>query len=187
MSGKKATSPLRSCKSFFKVDIDYENRLFQTDYDEKEYIKIVRDWEYVFFLCNEDPLAGLMNSKKVYDPKYLTKLKHMGFVVGDLDPNASNFSYFWGHNDLDWNLQRKLNSKITSAQIASQNGWGFWKGSIVYSFEDIKSHALKHSDVDRWLLRKPHGSSGVGQKYFSADAFDAQLLNKFIGSSLWHV
>lgn len=121
-----AEPSLSSTKAVYMVDIDYEAKLFQPDYHEKSTAKIIKEWEYVYFLIQQNPCSVLKNVQE-YDSAYLERLRSMGFCVGDIDSSASTFKCFWGHHH-DTGIERRLNSKLTSADIASRYGWGFVKG-----------------------------------------------------------
>ena len=48
-----------STKVVYKIDIDYEAKLFQPDYQEKNTAKIIKEWEYVYFLIQQNPFSVL--------------------------------------------------------------------------------------------------------------------------------
>jgi len=111
----------------YKVDIDYEARLYDPNYDETAYMKHVKDWEYVYFLCQRNPLR-ILKSVRIYDQAYLDKLQGLGFCTGSVDPSSSTYKYFWGHHH-EPEIERRLNSKLTSAALAKTHNWGFWDGN----------------------------------------------------------
>lgn len=158
----------------YRVDLDYESYLFDSKYLEnsEKYLKIIREFEYVFFLINQEKCI-LKNSKN-YSKNYLKKLENLSFIIPKLDPYATNEIAWWG-NRHDYFLEQKLNSKITSATIALKNGWGFSKGAIVENINEVIKHIEKYQEVETWILKSPYGFSGSG--FYQ---FNSRNLNKFI-------
>lgn len=115
----------------YQVDIDYEYRLYSPPGCEAN-LKAIREWEYVYFLLSTAETASttLRNSRD-YDPTYLDHLRGLGFTIPRFDPAAENYLPFWGHNPryADRELERKLNSKLTSSLLAAEKGWGFHDGT----------------------------------------------------------
>jgi len=77
-------------------------------------------------------------------------------------------------------LEIFLNSKLTSAEIAKKNSWGFMDGAIVESMIEIKAHLIKFPNKKKWMLKHPYGFSGRGHFQFDADNFDEEKLAKKI-------
>jgi len=168
-----------------KVDIDYEYYLFDEHYDENNpvYCKIVREFEYVYFLCTKNQ-DKILKSHRDYSIPYLSHLKSLGFVVPPLETNTSSYDYWWGHRE-NKETEQRLNSKITSARIASENLWGFRNGAIIDSFDELSQHVYQHPTVSTWVIKDPNGFSGRGQKHFRVDANDKELLSKyFVGKKM---
>ena len=149
-----------SLKVVYKMDIDYEAKLFQPDYEEKGTAKTVKEWEYVYFLLQQNPFSVLKNIKE-YDAAYLDGLRSLGFSVGDIDPSASNFKYFWGHHH-DLEIERRLNSKLTSAEIALKNNWGFVKGihnGCMYDIHIVFVYVLHlYRYICIYIIDRPSGA-----------------------------
>ena len=110
-----------------KIDLDYESRLFTPHYDEKSSKKSVSEWEYVFFLIRRSDRDRVLKNIRDYSPGYIRRLQTLGFENIALDPCAESFHYFWGHHH-NPEIEKLLNSKLTSAEIARTNGWGFLEG-----------------------------------------------------------
>lgn len=167
----------------FKVDLDYEASLFDPHYQEDSSAsqKIIREFEYVFFLVQKE--KSILKNYKSYEPKYLSHLKSLGFVIHDLNPNASPFEYWWGHHQ-NIDLEQKLNSKLTSAQISKDFHWGFEKGTIVENLEELKAHLALFPKEARWLLKHPHSFSGKGHRYFETQSLDETLLKKILNEKV---
>ena len=70
------------------IETDYEQRLFDPKYSEDANLKILREWEYVYFLIQRDERVCLRNYKD-YDEAYLSKLRALGFRVPPLRPTAA--------------------------------------------------------------------------------------------------
>ena len=135
----------------YKVDLDYESFLFDTNYieDSPSSLKIIREFEYVFFFINQSACA--LKNYRNYEKNYLTKIKNLGFIVPDLNPHAKNAMNWWG-NRHNYTLEQTLNSKITSAEIARRNNWGFFQGAIVRNTDELEAH-LKNFPLTTYLLR----------------------------------
>lgn len=167
----------------YKVDLDYEASLFDPHYreDSPESQKIIREFEYVFFLV-EKTQCCLKNFKN-YEIKYLDHLKALGFTIPFFNPEASSFEYWWGSHQ-DKTLEEALNSKITSAQIAKKNNWGFSEGAIVTNLEELKDHLKKFPSINKWMLKGPHSFSGIGHNQFEASSFQEDKINRLLVGEL---
>ena len=81
----------------YKVDLDYENYLFDESYDPnlKPYMKINQSFEFAFFIVNKQK-CKLQNSKP-YPREYLARLKKDHFYTFLSFSNALSrtFSLFY--------------------------------------------------------------------------------------------
>ncbi|MBC7539800.1 MAG: hypothetical protein H7281_13345 [Bacteriovorax sp.] len=161
----------------YKVDLDYEAFLFDPEYreDNPSNQKIIREFEYVFFLINKE--KAILKNSKIYEQSYLESLKKLDFVVPKLNPNAEKSEYWWGrHANIE--LERTLNSKLTSAQIAFENHWGFQEGAIVETFAELLTHLKKFPKKEKWIIKRPYSFSGIGHNQFRTDSLDESHLKK---------
>ncbi len=158
----------------YKVDLDYESFLFDPNYIENSAssIKIIREFEFIFFLINKENC--ILKNCRAYDKNYLNKLRSLDFIIPQLLPEASQAESWWG-NRHDYTIEQKLNSKITSAQIAGKNNWGFFSGKIVRNTAEIEEHLKIHPQYLLWIIKRPHSFSGIGHYQLKSDS-----LNKFI-------
>ncbi|AUN99635.1 hypothetical protein C0V70_16275 [Bacteriovorax stolpii] len=163
----------------YKVDLDYEASLFDPRYDEGSAasLKVIREFEYVFFLINQE--ACHLKNIKQYDDNYLKHLKSLGFSIPSFAPDEKAFTYWWSHRH-ERELEKELNSKLTSVEIAKERGWGFWQGKIAESVEDVLSHLKTHPNIKHWIIKRPHSFSGIGHYYFSADQVNVETLKKIL-------
>ncbi|MDD4973205.1 MAG: hypothetical protein PHY93_02590 [Bacteriovorax sp.] len=172
---------MKTCpiKKIYKVDLDYEAFLFDPQYKEGSPTnqKIIREFEYVFFLVNQE--KAILKNCQVYDQSYLARLKNMEFVIPEFNPEALTFEYWWGQH-LNIELERTLNSKLTSAQIAILNHWGFKQGAVVETWDELKNHLKKFPKIEKWIIKRPDSFSGIGHKQFRTDALDESLLSKIL-------
>lgn len=165
----------------FKINLDYEASLFDPNYFENNSnnYKIIREFEYVYFIVQKE--KSTIKNFKGYEAKYLNLLREMGFIIPDFAPNETIYEYWWGqHHNRE--LEQKLNSKLTSALIAQENNWGFQEGAIVENNEQLKSHLNKNPHIEKWIIKKPNGFSGIGHFQFSAhslDELDKVFISKF--------
>ncbi len=164
---------------FYKVDLDYESWLFEKNYDELSASskKIISEFEYVFFLINRE--EAILKNVKDYDTKYLEQLKLLGFSIPSFNPQATTFSYWWGLRN-DKELEKKLNSKITSAEIAKKHGWGFFSGAIVNDITQLKSHLKLYPQIKKWIIKHPHSFSGIGHYLFSTNEIKEEELSSYL-------
>lgn len=169
------------------LDIDYESYLFDEMYDEESAAvrKLRKEFEYLFFILNKDAHSTLKTYYVNYGLTYLNNLKLKGFKLPKLDPHArAPYSYYWGHRH-DKTVEMLLNSKITSALIGFKNNWGFYKGKLVESIDDVKSHIYDqaHESIDCWMVKQPQGFSGRGNKYIWKSKFDESLVESLLALS----
>jgi hypothetical protein len=166
-------------KKIYKVDLDYEAFLFEPQYVENSPAnqKIIREFEYVFFLINQE--NAILKNSQSYDQSYLLSLKKLGFVIPEFNPEAKTFEYWWGQH-LNIELERTLNSKLTSARIALLNRWGFQEGAIVETIEELNIHLKKFPKIVKWILKRPDSFSGIGHRQFRSDSLDESSLSKIL-------
>jgi hypothetical protein len=163
----------------YKVDLDYEASLFNPGYvkDSPANQKIIREFEYVFFLIQKE--KSVLKNVKSYEKNYLNELENLGFVIPRFDPLATEYECWWGHHH-NTELERKLNSKLSSAEIAAKNNWGFYQGAIVKNLDELRFHLQKHPQVKKWIIKHPYSFSGIGHSQFSIDSFDELVLTKIL-------
>lgn len=166
----------------FKVDLDYESYLFDLKYDENssQNQKIIKEFEYIFFLANKDDC--ILKNLKNYDKNYLQSLKDLGFVIPALNPEAKSFQFWWG-NRHNFEIEKKLNSKLTSAQVAKEKNWGFERGAIVSSFKEIEEHVSRFPETKKWILKHPNSFSGIGHAQFESADIHQNMKLKTINES----
>lgn len=165
--------------STYKVDLDYEASLFDPYYLESSPAnhKIICEFEYVYFLIQKE--KSILKNVKTYEKKYLEELSSLGFTIPELNPNANLFNYWWGnHHNRD--LEQKLNSKLTSAQIAQKNNWGFPEGAIVENLEQLMIHLGKHPQKEQWIIKRPDSFSGIGHSQFNINTINESQLLKIL-------
>lgn len=163
----------------YKVDLDYESFLFDPNYIENSgpSQKIIREFEYIFFLVNKESCR--LKNIRTYDKNYLNKLARLGFVVPELDPEAKSAESWWGHRH-NYSLEQDLNSKITSAEIAKKFNWGLFSGAIVSNVEELSAHVENNPTYKNWIIKRPHGFSGIGHYTFSSDNINKFILGKIL-------
>ncbi len=167
----------------YKVDLDYESFLFDSSYreDAPQFQKIVREFEYVFFLVNKE--ACRLKNLKDYDKNYLNKLKLNGFIIPELAPRALDAQSWWG-NHHDYALEQTLNSKITSAKIGKDKSWGFFEGALVSTVDQIAEHIKKYPQHERWIIKRPYSFSGIGHYQFSSSGLNPFIIGKILAGEV---
>ena len=163
----------------YKVDLDYESFLFDPNYLENSAPsqKIIREFEYVFFLINKE--SSVLKNIRNYDKNYLNKLAKLEFVIPKLDPEAKSAESWWGHRH-NYALEQDLNSKISSAQLAKKFNWGLFHGAVINNVDELSTHLEKNSQYKNWIIKRPHGFSGIGHYTFSSDNINKFILNKIL-------
>jgi hypothetical protein len=180
MNFKLQIAEIGSMKSYL-VDLDYESYLFNPNYhpNAPEFLKINKEFEYVFFIVNKEKC--ILKNQRDYDKNYLNKMSKLGFVIPEFNKVASNEERWWG-NHHDYDLEKKLNSKLTSAALAQEFNWGFKNGKIVKSLEELKNHLYDPSNQSfvEWIIKKPHSFSGQGHYRFSKDKINYFIIEKVL-------
>lgn len=166
--------------NIYKVDLDYESYLFDPSYIENgvQSKKIINEFEYVFFLVNKDPDCALCTSRN-YDKNYLERLKKNDFVIPAITSNDEGAIKWWG-NHHNYSLEKELNSKLTSARLASQKNWGFSAGMVVDSAQMARLHTKKNPEYKNWIIKRPFGFSGIGHYQFERENFNSFIVSKII-------
>lgn len=163
----------------YKVDLDYESFLFDPNYTEDSVsnLKIIREFEYIFFLVNQENC--ILKNARDYEKNYLNKLKGLDFIIPQLDPRAKNAESWWG-NRHSYSIEQNLNSKITSAELGVKNNWGFDKGAFVKSSEEVEAHIKQFPEYKNWIIKRPHSFSGIGHYQFNSENINKFIMNKII-------
>lgn len=163
----------------YKVDLDYEASLFDPHYsaDSKASKKIIREFEYVFFLIEKENCA--LKNVKDYEKNYLDHLRSLGFKLPSFCPNANEYENWWGHHH-NRSREKLLNSKLTSARLAQKKHWGFHQGAIVENMADVKNHLARFGEVEKWMIKRPHSFSGIGHYYFRVSSLDETVFSKIL-------
>lgn len=163
----------------YRVDLDYENYLFDKNYNQEDpqYLKIAQSFEYAFFLINQENCQ--LKNLKNYSKKYLTHLKNLGFIIPQFAPEALETINFWGVRK-NKALEQLVNSKMTSARIACENGWGMFEGIIADKLSDVINHLERFPNHERWLIKRPHSFSGIGHYFFSKLDMKLEVIEKIL-------
>lgn len=163
----------------YKVDLDYESFLFDPNYteDSAPNLKIIREFEYIFFLVNKDEC--ILKNARDYEKNYLNKLRGLDFVIPQLNPRATNTVSWWG-NRHNYTIEQNLNSKITSAELGAKKNWGFYQGALVKSSDEVVEHIAKFPQHKNWILKRPHSFSGIGHYQFNSENINKFIMSKII-------
>lgn len=153
-------------KAYF-VDLDYENFLFDPNYspNNSKNIAAIKEFEYVFFLVNKNPC--ILRNIKNYSENYLNKLRELNFYIPQLSPDIISYENWWGRRD-NLVLEKKLNSKITSAEIGRKLNCGFEHGLVVTSLEEVNLH-IANLPFKKYILKSPFSFSGIGHILFEKE------------------
>lgn len=158
----------------YKVNLDYESFLFDPSYKEQspKFLSMIKEFEYIFFLINKENC--ILKNHLEYEETYLNSLRALGFVIPQFNPAAQKCLNWWGQQK-NIELERQLNSKLTSAAIALENNWGMFDGAIVQSNLDAKNWVSSFPNR-QWLIKNPHGVSGSGHALYTDKNFSGAHL-----------
>lgn len=148
---------------FVNNNLDYECALFDSMYSRthSRYLNMVREFEYIFFIINEDENLGL-NAISSFSKDYLMGLNKRGFKTPILKCGTDGGYNWWGPlTNLE--LERKLNLKLTSEIVAKKLNVNPDYVETVYSNQEILKFKDHYKDTyTQFLLRKPDLFSGIG-------------------------
>lgn len=163
----------------YKVNLDYESSLFDPAHNEQSSssLKVVKEFEYVFFLINKENCA--LKNVRGYEASYLESLQKMGYSIPQLSPEEKVYDYWWGQRK-DLELEKKLNSKLTSSLLAKEKNWGFSEGAIIESLTELYAHLERFLDVETWIIKRPHSFSGIGHYQFVKKEINETTLKKIL-------
>lgn len=161
----------------YEIDLDYEASLYDPAYNSQSAhsLKTIKEFEYIFFLLNQQKCT--LKNKREYTSDYLNHLRQLGFTIPLLNPNAENAIPFWGHHH-DRKIEQMLNSKLLSCEIAKNNEWGFEKGAIVTSLEELEKHLKFFPEIASWILKSPVSFSGIGHYSFQVAQLNQKILEE---------
>jgi hypothetical protein len=152
----------------WRVNIDYESQLFDTDYNPLKYQKFNLALEHIFFYINKDPNSSLSTSVN-YSAKYLKSIETLGFLSPKISQDQhGDLAYNWWGALQNLDLERKLNSKICSAQLAIDFRLPGPKQFHIREFSELEK-ILKENSEEKWLFRDPYKMSGQGSHIFKRD------------------
>jgi hypothetical protein len=169
----------------YKVNLDYEAYLFDLNYNgnSQKSIKLIKEFEYVYFLTQNE--KSILKNYQNYDADYLSLLSGFGFKIPDFNPDEKQYINWWGQQ-LNKELEGKLNSKLTSAGIALKNKWGMFDGAIVQS--NIEANEwIKSFTHKQWILKNPFGVSGSGHAIYQGQTFVGTYLLEPIHERLFDI
>ena len=108
-------------------------------------------------------------------------MSKLGFVIPEFNREITNEIKWWG-NHHHYELEKKLNSKLTSAALAKEFNWGFKHGKIVQNINELKNHLqdTSHQEISEWIIKKPHSFSGQGHYRFSKEKINYFIIEKIL-------
>ena len=143
----------------FRVNLDFDQAL-QKNNPRYENPRINKAFEYIFILLNESEENELYNYND-YEESYLTYLSAKGFVIPRFN-KGGKYSNWWGNTD-EFELGRKLNSKIETSLFAHNNDLCPSGLTIINNEAELVS-ATDSDESTRFYYRSEYGFSGMGNK-----------------------
>jgi hypothetical protein len=148
-------------KKFIRPNFDYEFKLFSIpsfspmiDLGLETLPLFLENETEKLLISGHFPSEEFLNYAKKINPSGASAKRDEGEA-------AENW---WGAlNDID--LEQRLNSKLTSVEIALENKWAHSETCLVSRPEDI-DEAIARSRYGRWVLKDPYMFSGMGSELF---------------------
>ena len=148
--------------SSYRINIDYESQLFLNQPKPSWN----SEYEYLFLIMGNR--GDKLYSENTFSGEYLNYLETIfGELPGITSENDPEIKNWWGALK-DLVLERKLNSKITSSELAIEHCLAHSETAIVKNLAQVKERILK-SKYKSWILKRGSGSSGVGQYLFDTE------------------
>lgn len=146
-----------------KANFDYEYQLFSEN--QKGHEAISQELEYLYFFAEKNP--GQLLTQKNYSTEYLD---HVASVTGSFPTitHVGKANCWWGSLE-NLNLEKRLNSKLTSTQFAIESQLCHEKTKIIKTIDEIVE------TNDPMVLKDPYQMSGRG--FFH---YDKNTLSKAI-------
>lgn len=161
-----------------QVNFDFEFSLFEKNFVQSEKNrKLNEEFEYIYFYCSDE--KSCLCPLRKYDVDYLDYLSSLGIKLPKMDCSYPKRDW-WGNKE-NIELARLLNSKITSTNIAQQNGLNPDGVTIVTTIEELSLH-LKRYDIQKWICRDPYAMAGTNSLIF--EKHELELNRKFLSKKL---
>ena len=169
----------------YRVNIGYEYNL-HNNINEKIKHKIfeqTQNFEFVYFFIEKNK-SRLLCSRN-YPQDYLDYISsNLGLKLPELvhieDKLQKETAHDWWGNSENFELARKLNSKVTSTEIALKEGLCPEGVVIINEFNDLQKHLSKYNSIKDWILKGPLSMSGGDTKIFSPEDLQNSKLIKYI-------
>jgi hypothetical protein len=140
---------LERVDSLFKINFDYESVL----YEDKTDLKINETFEHLFFFCSDRD--DVLFTKKEYSADYLEYVKSATGFINKM--SSSGQSQNWWGDLLDLDIERKVNSKLTSLEVSNLLSSNFSSSFEVSSIDKIELYLKELGEI---LIRSPFERSG---------------------------
>ena len=143
----------------YTVNIDYEFALYDPEYYQNKslYERFNKEFEYLF-LWMEDKDKKLSNIQS-YPNTYLETIQKWTGSLPQLTKEKPTRNWWGALTDIE--LEKKINSKITSTKISIANNWSHPKTKILDSQKSLKNY-LDNSEYDQHFVKDPYSFSGIG-------------------------
>jgi len=138
----------------WRMNFDFESVLQGIGPNKKERVTLER----IYFFCCDAGNAEPVLIEGPWDSDWENYLKE---IVGQLPPiiRTDTRTRPFCADDSDLELAKRLNSKLTSFEVAKKTGTGDPEELIIYNFQQLLRN---FSPSQTWILRPPFGSSGRG-------------------------
>lgn len=167
----------------YLTNFDYEYALFDINYSikQRKYRSMRKEFEYVYFFIEKND-SVLINENQ-YRDDYLDYIKELGCKIPTFSKENKDYLNWWG--DLTQpEVERKLNSKITSTQFSISKGWEPKEVKICYSISSVFKHIRKYQNIDGWFFRDPFSVAGRGNFIINTNIKEWEcLLERKLGES----
>ncbi len=140
-----------------KVNLDYEAALFEKPFPQE----LLKTWtqrlEPLFFFNDQRILA----SHQAFSENFLSSIEKLTGTKPQYTYSPNFFENWWGQL-IDKPLEKKLNSKDFSWQVAQSQGWNDPLSRLCHSHTEAFEHLKAHPQEQHWCLKKFDSVAGKG-------------------------
>ncbi|MFZ8933752.1 MAG: hypothetical protein ACO2ZP_07635 [Bacteriovoracaceae bacterium] len=140
----------------FNYEAQLQNKVRSTTLSQKE---INRNYEFVYFFMEKEP--SILINQNEYSQEYLEHISSLVLIVPRFQTIDDDVSFWWGRLE-DFELERKLNSKITSTKLAQRLKMCSAETELIFSEKELQQYINRNSSCKDFFIRLPFSVSGQG-------------------------
>jgi len=139
---------------YFRMNLNYENELYGRSF-KKKFNDV---FDYMLFWCQEE--QSTLITENEFSDDYLNYIQNYTDFKCLYSKSHQLTENWWGKLK-DYDVERKLNSKVFLNQCLRKNNLLDEKSAIVGSIKELKE-MIQNNNNNTWILKKPTGFSGIG-------------------------